>query len=61
MTAKEYVKKIFPKAYSERYVYDGSGVVFFFIWIDGMRIGEGSISSKAWQNAKNRILKSRQK
>ncbi len=54
MTAKEKVKKAFPKARSQRFqTHDGSwySLVFADFTTMGARLGEGETTAKAWTDA----------
>jgi hypothetical protein len=55
MTAKEFVKSVYPKARSERHVGNDKKVYYLIRPnLYDMYIGQGNTESKAWTNAKQR-------
>jgi len=61
MTAKDFVKGYFPKAKAERYKTHGNEI--YWLIRDGnayMYMSEGETESRAWINAKEKILKNNQ-
>lgn len=63
MTAEEFVKQQYPRAFVQKYE-QGNGVVkklrtvYYLCWteIRGERLSEGISKSNAWSNAKKNIL-----
>jgi len=59
MTAKEFVKSVYPISKSEKFYYNKSKVnrSFIVIWNGENRIGFGETSLEAWKDARRNILK----
>lgn len=63
MTAKEFVRTLYPLAHAERFKYNGPGNrTYYLVWNrrlgqDRIRLSEGKTKSEAWSNARKHLEK----